>query len=149
MSKYKTLKIAVASIIALIALVLALGYFFVKSIINQRTCEWANIDNIEVHAKVNVPSIEGSDCQYNESTNVKRAKFALSPLDMTAYIAQNKLQSFQEGMPIDEDTFLSFEQDSHEDANLFGKHVSLGGKEAYALLDSATRELWVTIQFED
>ena len=56
----------------------------VVSIANQRTCEWANIDNIEINAKINIPSIIDSDCEYLEAINTKKAYFEFNLADFDA-----------------------------------------------------------------
>ena len=74
-SKYKYVLFGASGLLVLV-LVFVLGLrSLVISIANQRTCEWANIDNIEINAKINIPSIIDSDCVYLESINTKKAYF--------------------------------------------------------------------------
>jgi hypothetical protein len=91
-SKYKYVLFGASGLLVLV-LVAILGLrTLVVSIANQRTCEWANIDNIEINAKINIPSIIDSDCVYLESINTKKAyfEFNLADFDGDHYIEVNK-----------------------------------------------------------
>ena len=68
-TKYKYILLGIVGLL-LMALVLIIGLrTLVMSIANQRTCEWANIDNIELNARIDVPLIIDSDCEYLNGKN--------------------------------------------------------------------------------
>ena len=80
-SKYKYVLFGASGLLVLV-LVFVLGLrSLVISIANQRTCEWANIDNIEINAKINIPSIIDSDSVYLESINTKKEYFEFNLAD--------------------------------------------------------------------
>jgi len=69
----KTLKIIIiplASVIVLCGLCILGIRGFTHLVYSQRSCEWANIDNIELHTHIDIPKIKGCDCEYK-----KRAKY--------------------------------------------------------------------------
>tara|TARA_B110000037_G_scaffold1082_1_gene1186 strand:+ start:4568 stop:4933 length:366 start_codon:yes stop_codon:yes gene_type:complete len=69
-TKYKYILLGIVGLL-LMALVLIIGLrTLVMSIANQRTCEWANIDNIELNARIDVPLIIDSDCEYLETAKI-------------------------------------------------------------------------------
>ena len=102
-----------ASSLLILGLVFILGLrSLVVSIANQRTCEWANIDNIELNAKVDIPSILDSDCEYLDTINTKKAYFRFDPthFDSDYYIEVNQLKSLDsKDTGID---FINFNTDS-------------------------------------
>ena len=48
---------------------------FISTINNQRNCEFANIDNIELNVGINIPSVESSNCNYDDVKNEKSVYF--------------------------------------------------------------------------
>ena len=96
-SKYKFILFGVVGLFILgLAFILGLRTLVI-SIANQRTCEWANIDNIELNAKIDVPSIIDSDCVYLKAINTKKAyfEFNLNDFDADHYIEVNKLKRLE------------------------------------------------------
>jgi hypothetical protein len=148
-SKYKYVLFGASGLLVLV-LVAILGLrTLVVSIANQRTCEWANIDNIEINAKINIPSIIDSNCKYSEAVNTKKAyfKFNLTDFDTDGYIEINKLKRLKsKHIAVD---LLNFNTDSLK----FDMHYykSRKGKKSnsYVLFDKNKGQLWVSIQYLD
>jgi hypothetical protein len=148
-SKYKYVLFGASGLLVLV-LVFVLGLrSLVISIANQRTCEWANIDNIEINAKINIPSIIDSDCVYLKSINTKKAyfEFNLADFDGDRYIEDNKLKKLDSKYP--EIDFINFNTDSLK----FDMHYykSKKGKKSNSsvLFDKTKGVLWVSIQYFD
>ena len=148
-SKYKYVLFGASGLLVL-GLVFLLGLrTFVISIANQRTCEWANIDNIEINAKINIPSIIDSHCVYQESTNTKKAyfEFNLADFDADYYTEVNKLKKLDSKYP--EIDFINFNTDSLKFDMLYYKSRNRKKSNSYVLFDKNNGVLWVSIQYFD
>tara|TARA_B110000967_G_C18777924_1_gene506589 strand:+ start:77 stop:529 length:453 start_codon:yes stop_codon:yes gene_type:complete len=148
-SKYKYILLGIVGLL-LMALVIIIGLrTLVMSIANQRTCEWANIDNIELNARIDVPSIIDSDCEYLEAINTKKAyfEFDLADFDADRYIEVNKLKKLNSKYP--EIDFINFNSDSLKFDMLYYKSRNGKNSNSYALFDKNKGQLWVSIQYTD
>ena len=146
---FKLILIGVSGLLILgIALIFGLKTLVV-SIANQRTCEWANIDNIEINAKINIPSIIDSDCVYLESINTKKAyfEFNLADFDGDHYIEVNKFKNLESKHT--EFDFINFNIDSLTIDMLYYKSKKGKKSNSYALFDKNKGILWVSIQYFD
>jgi hypothetical protein len=130
------------------------GFFglkaFVTAIQDQRTCEWANIDNIELHAHVDIPSVSKSDCDYDKEHKTKRAFFTIdkNKVDLDEYIQTNSLKKLSLTAEPEYDRFLKLRKDSLRSAELYYKNASDRDR-GDVLLDKNTGRLWVTIKYKD
>ena len=148
-SNYKFFVIGIVGLI-IFGLIIIIGLrFLVVSIANQRTCEWANIDNIELNAKIDIPSILDSDCDYLEAINTKKAyfQFDLADFDMDRYIEVNKLKKLNSQYP--EIDFINFNTDSLSVDALYYKSRTGHKSNSYVLFDKNKEQLWVSIQYAD
>src|SRR6478735_12009296 len=82
---------------------------FVNSIRNQRTCEWANIDNIELHAHIDIPKVTAWDCDYQKESNTKRAFFTVdkNSFDVNQYIERYTLKKLSSNSELEYSRFLN------------------------------------------
>ena len=148
-TKYKYILLGIIGLL-LMALMLIIGLrTLVMSIANQRTCEWANIDNIELNAKVDIPSILDSDCEYLDTINTKKAYFRFDPthFDSDYYIEVNQLKSLDtKHTGID---FINFNTDSLSVDALYYKSRTGHKSNSYVLFDKNKEQLWVSIQYAD
>ena len=124
---------------------------FVSSIRNQRTCEWANIDNIELHAHVDIPKVKNWDCDYTKELNTKKAHFTIDErnFDMSRYVQRNNLKKLNSFTELSFDNFLNFSKDSISNSDLYYKNRLKDGESSSVLLDKRTGKLWVTIKYKD
>lgn len=139
------LSLAIAAALAGI-LVLAVSTLS-QQIYNARTCNWANIDNIEMHARIDIPSIEDCDCEYDELFNSKRASFTLSKkVDILQYVNANRLTPIQGELP---QNILAFaDKQFNPGQTLFVREGARGDEERYEVLfDPSTRKLWVYLKY--
>lgn len=147
----KTKKIITLAICFVIA-ILCLGYVgirsFTKNIYNSQSCEWANIDNIEMRAMVDIPKIESSDCEYDTISKTKKVLFLLDKeLDTDAYIIKNKLQKVAETK-----TLSSFNLKPEELANaadFYFREKTTEWESYKILLDSKSGKLWIDLKYLD
>ena len=125
-------------------------FLFVRMIATQRGCEAFNIDNIEMHAKVDVLKIISSDCGYDESTLTKTAFFKVD-LDKLKpnYITVNKFQPLEDFSEIEGFTFIRSEEINENSSNLYIKKHQYKGEKTIALFDETSGNLWVTINYAD
>lgn len=148
-SNYKFISFGILGL-TLIGFVFILGLrSLVVSIANQRTCEWANIDNIELNAKIDIPSIIDSDCEYLESINTKKAyfKFDLTHFDVDHYIKVNKLKKL--GSKYIEKNLINFNTDSVTYDAFYYKSKTGRKSNSYVLFDKSKGQLWTSIEYKD
>lgn len=131
--------------------VVCLGYVgirsFTKNIYNSQNCEWANIDNIEMRAMVDVPKIESSECNYDTLSKTKKVLFILDKeLNVEEYITKNKLQKLNETEKV-----TSFHLKSEEiNTETFYFREKTTEWESYKIvLDSKSRKLWIELKYLD
>jgi len=145
-TKILLLSLAIATVIGL------MGFAGIQTLTQQiydaRSCEWANIDNIEMHARIDIPETESCQCEYDEATHEKKAAFSLAAdLDVEAYARKNNLKPIAGDLPKHVATYagigtseqdLFVRQDSYQD----GEHCEL-------LFDPSSRKLWVYLKYLD
>lgn len=143
MGSRRVIWIAIAAAVAFICIGFIGVRTFVQAVYDGRDCDWANIDNIEMHARVDIPEIENCDCSYTVSDNVKRAVFTIDQnQDLEEYVRSQKLRAMptqadqpSAGQGFDKNR-IYIREDSHEDSR-------------YRLaLDPASRKLWVQITYK-
>jgi hypothetical protein len=148
-SNYTFFVIGIAGLI-IFGLIIIFGLrLLVVSIANQRTCEWANIDNIELNAKIDIPSILDSECDYLKAINTKKAyfQFDLADFDMDRYIEVNKLKKLNSQYP--EIDFINFNSDSLSVGAIYYKLRTGDNSNSYVLFDQNKGQLWVSVQYAD
>jgi len=153
----KTAKISAITLTTVIVLG-GLGYFglnqLARTIYNQRTCEWANIDNIEMHAQVDIPEIVAYYCRYEEETNTKKARFDIDKVnvDMDRYIEFNNFNKLKTSIDISFEELLQIESNPTDLVNSSDLYYTKGfydGETWQTLLDSSTGKLWVTVKYKN
>ncbi|TAJ11647.1 hypothetical protein DMA11_16110 [Marinilabiliaceae bacterium JC017] len=152
MKKKLRVVLIVLGVILSLGLIVIFGLrAFAGSIRNQRTCEWANIDNIELHAHVDIPDITDSDCCYDAETNTKKAFFVLNKneLDVDRYIEFNELNKVDSTTEVEFNKFLNLDDDSKASTSLYYRKNSFKGESTFVLFDLMTSRLWVTIEYAD
>jgi len=147
-------KVAIIALVSLftVCVFTFLGFTaFVSSIRNQRTCEWANIDNIELHAHIDVPKVTKWDCNYDKANNIKKAAFTIdrNNFNLNEYIQTYNLKKLNSATELKYDRFLNLEKESLTSSDLYYKKNPLGGERYDVLLDKKTGRLWVTIKYND
>lgn len=145
----KFLLISVSIISFLILLGISSLILFAKVASNQRTCKWANIDNVELHASINIPEVIKSECDYNEESNTKKAYFAfdVNKIKIEKYIENNqliKLDSTSNGMLI---KLLNFPSKPKNHSLMYYKTTYFNGETTYSLVDFISGEIWVCIEY--
>lgn len=147
----KIIIIAAGSIVTLGLLALFGFGAFVNSIRSERTCEWANIDNVELHAHIDVPKVTESDCDYEQEKNTKRAFFVIDRNNFNAerYIQLNELKKLHSTSELESGRFINLETSSLISSDLYHKQSSSNGESYDVLFDKTAATLWVTIKYRD
>lgn len=136
---------------------LSLAFFgfktFITSIYNQRDCEFANIDNIEVNVGIDIPSIESTICNYDEIKNQKSVYFKLDKkVNIQDYCKSNTFKILQ---PSDFNKFknLDFVGNNNpfndKTKNYYFKSENRRSNSYNAILNVDTNELWIVISFKN
>jgi hypothetical protein len=153
----KTVKVLIITVTS-VAILGALGFSglrkFTHSIYQQRTCEWANIDNIEMHAEIDIPKIVTCDCEYKKDLNTKMARFDIDKknVDMARYLERNNFKKLAAMTGITSADFLKIENpptDLSSTSDLYYTKGTYQGETWQTLLDNATGRLWVTIKYKN
>ena len=95
----KGIKVSLIVVTVLLVLVGVLGlamYGLARKINKERSCDWGNIDNIEMYADINIPKVAASNCVYIKEEHVKITCFDLdtSRVDVDRYLKRNPLTPF-------------------------------------------------------
>ena len=152
MINIKTIFIALA-LTVLICLGVLVGFkMFTHSIFKQRTCDWANIDNIELHTQIDIPDIITYACNYKRELNTKMTRFDLdlTKLDLTNYIHQNNFKRLTKPTEFILEKFLNMNNNADEflsNSNLYYTYGSSHQEYWQALLDNVAGKLWVIIEY--
>ncbi|MBC7885520.1 MAG: hypothetical protein H7X99_08595 [Saprospiraceae bacterium] len=148
---------AIAITLTSVTILAGLGFLgflkFTRSIHQQRSCEWANIDNIELHTGIDIPKILTSDCEYNKKLNTKTASFSIDTgnVDISKYILRNKFNKIQAMTGFGLEELLKNEHIAglKSTSGLYYAKGSSLGETWQSILENPTGKLWVTIKFKD
>jgi len=146
----KTKKIITLALCFVVA-ILCLGYVgirsFTKNIYNSQSCEWANIDNIEMRAMVDVPKIESSECEYDTISKTKKVVFTLDKeLNVEEYISKNNLQKLAS---TEKWSSLNLKPEEINTQTFYIREKTTQWESYEILLDSKSRKLWINLKYLD
>ena len=148
--KLKTIGYIFAIITVFGAMAFGALYLLVNGIKSQRDCEWANIDNVEFHAHVNIPYIHDANCNFDSETNTKFAYFAVDKekVNPEEYIAANHLEKVDPESLTYSD-FLDHDRKGMIAGELYQKNCDDLDAKAKVVFDKISGGLWVTINYAD
>ena len=126
---------------------------FILTINNQRNCEFANIDNIEINVGINIPSVESSNCNYDEVKNEKSVYFKFDKdVNINEYCSLNKFSKLKTSNLED---YLDLNYTGNNNPfkkgidNFYSKSEARYSNNYHAILNAKTKELWIVISFKD
>ena len=126
---------------------------FIASIYNQRDCEFANIDNIEVNIGIDIPSIESTTCNYDEIKNQKSVYFKLDKeVNIQDYYTSNHFKNVQSSdlVKFKDLDFVGNKHPFNDGFNNYYYKSEMRRSNSYhAILNVDTKELWIVISFKD
>ena len=136
---------------------LSLAFFgfktFVTSIYNQRDCEFANIDNIEVNVGIDIPSIENTSCNYDEFKNQKSVYFKFDKeVNIQDYYTSNHFKNleYSDLVKFKNLDFVGNKRPFNDGLNNYYYKSEMRRSNSYhAILNFDTKELWIVISFKD
>ena len=126
---------------------------FISTINNQRDCEFANIDNIEMNVGINIPSIESSNCNYDDVKKEKSVYFKFDKdVNIHEYCNSNKFSKLQTAN-FEDYLDLNYVGNSYPlkegKDNFYFKKETRYSNNYHAILNVDTKELWIVISFKD
>lgn len=138
---------------SIVIAVISIGYLGMKTlttgVYQSRSCDWANIDNIESRTMINIPSIADCECSYSEKSDCKLAVFTLDldTEDILNYVALNGFEPVDKPAP--ELIAALGNNFKHEPgAKLYRKSGNRPKEESFEmLLDPQTKKLFVSLQY--
>lgn len=126
---------------------------FVTSIKDNRGCEFANIDNIEINVGIDIPKIERSECHYDSVLKVKSVYFKLQELNNQEYIAKNELTKLDDLDDLEPESiqyFLGDIKSINENPNsIYIKTGKRKNNTHFAVYNALTNELWAVVHFKN
>lgn len=148
MSTKKLLLLTIAIIVAIICLGFLGVRTFAQKVVNNRDCEWANIDHIEMRARVNIPPVSYVDCDYDKASKRKTTVFTLnkSLFDVEEYSLEHGFKRI-DAAP---ENFGDFDKEgiAHAAASdLFYREGQTETNSYKMLLDTKNGKLWVDLQY--
>lgn len=151
----KPLKIILIVLLA-IGLLFTGAYFgirnYTQSIYHQRSCEWSSIDNVEMHAEVDIPEVISNQCRYVPEENTKMTRFVIDPkkVNLDEYIPKNNLKKSAAPDSLTINELLKEPgdlKDLQQSPDLYIREGSYKGETWIVILDKKTGKLWVTIKY--
>lgn len=149
------LKLNLLSKILLLFIIFSGSFYFgfkilTHSIYNQKTCEWANVDNIEMHTSINIPKIKTCDCKYIENQNSKIATFEINSKQILSdnYIIKNNFKKWEPNNTIKFDINLKLKSNFDRIKNDSEIYYNTGAtKNEYwqSILDLTSGNLYIII----
>jgi len=126
---------------------------FLGRVYESRDCEWANIDHVEMHVKMNIPSIEYAECDYNpvEQTRLVKFQFAIDSESLNNYTEKNKLNQLAKNTQLDFNQYLQpnvLLAEHQLEGALYSKKGESENAKWSALYDNELSSLWVRIDYK-
>lgn len=149
----KTIVTVLFALISIIALLFFGFKTFVTSIKDNRGCEFANIDNIEINVGVDIPKIESSECYYDSVQKVKTVYFKFQKLENKEYIAENKFEKLEDLVDLEPESLQYFLADvssiSENPNSIYIKSGVKNNNTHFAVYNALTNEFWAVVHFKN
>jgi len=148
----KRIALLVVSIIAALG---CLGFMglktFCEKIFDSRDCEWANIDNIEMHARIDIPATTDCHCEYNEITATKKAVFSLEKGKLPEdYAVKNKLTKTEaDAIAMADFNFENKRAILPAGESLYYREGKTSREDYKIIYDPKAGKIWVNLKFLD
>lgn len=144
-------------VIAIVAAIGCLGFMgvraFCEKVYASRDCEWANIDNIEMHARIDIPATTDCDCEYDKNEAAKKVVFTLDKdaFDMTEYVRKHRFAKMEPDKPLHQSFGFAKDLAVNDKSKLYyrSNEESLKpDRDVYRMvLDPETGKMWVYLQY--
>jgi hypothetical protein len=143
--------LAIATVVGLSFLGLRM---LTRRIVESRDCEWANIDHIELLAKMDIPSVIDSHCDYDAVKHVRQSVFTLDTSDfvMSDYIAGNhfiKLTSADGEFPKMDIGYFDDTSAYENPKALYWRKSDEKDASYFILLNAESGKLWVNLHYSE
>lgn len=149
----KKLTILVIIVVAFFGFIIFGFKLLVTSIRNERGCEFANIDNIEINVGVDIPKIDSSLCDYDKALNIKSVYFKFKEQNSQEYISTYKFKKVKNIDDLEKDNLKYFLGDfSNLYENIEALYIKKGDKmnnSYFTVYNAKTNEFWAVVYFKD
>ncbi|WP_320815547.1 hypothetical protein [Flavobacterium sp.] len=149
----KTIVTVLLILISIITLLFFGLKTFVTSIKDNRGCEFANIDNVEINVGVDIPKIESSECYYDSIQKVKSVYFKFQKLDTQEYVLNNELTKLEDILDLEPESMQYFLADvssiSENPNSIYIKSGNRKNNTHFAVYNALTNEFWAVVHFKD
>lgn len=142
-------------VVSIIAALGCLGFMGVKAfcekVFASRDCEWANIDNIEMHARIDIPATTDCECQYDNLTNTKKAVFSLEKDNLPDdYVLKNKLaKTDANAIAVADFDFEKNPARFKASRSLYYREGKTSREDYKIIYDKDAGKIWVKLKFLD
>ncbi len=148
----KVILLVVLVIIAMVCVGFAGMYTFTKAVYNEKGCDWANIDHIEMRTGSDIPPTIARNCDYNSVSNTRTARFELdmNQLDVISFVKNNGYQKLQSNQQMSVSDFIKGDFTDAElgKLQLYFRSDNRQDHSYRMLFDAASGELLVAIQYK-
>ncbi len=128
-----------------------LGYkTLLRSIYQSHSCEWANIDNIELRTLMDIPATSGCDCVYDETADTKTVIFNLDleAADIIRYATTNGFKAVDTPEEIEFSALETRGNLNFASAKLWQKNGLRENEESFRmLLDPESKQLFISLKY--
>jgi hypothetical protein len=122
----------------------------------SNSCELYNIDNVELRAHIDIPSIETEDCSCKldktENTKINYFKIRTSAVNMNRYVERNSFMSVNE-INMDLSVFDKFSKIPEITSDNMQNYYYNSGQDQrtdwLTVLNKASGDLWVYMKYKD
>jgi hypothetical protein len=145
-------------IVAIVAALGCLGFMGVRAfgtkVYQSRDCDFANIDNIEMHARIDIPDIKDCDCRYDARLLAKKVTFTLDTgaVDLDDYIKSNRFKKFEENQSLHQSLAFATDLAQSDRTQLFYRSNESShkpGRDLYRMvINPETGKMWVYLQYD-
>jgi hypothetical protein len=142
-------------IVAIVAAFGCLGYMgvnaFCDKVYKSRDCEFANTENIEMHARIDIPSTTDCACEYDNKTRTKRAVFDLEKESLPEdYIVKNKfIKTDVSAIVITDFGFEKNRTHFFTSKSLYYREGKTTSDDYKIIFDKDAGKIWVNLKYLD
>ncbi|HEY0046769.1 MAG TPA: hypothetical protein VGB44_08665 [Flavobacterium sp.] len=145
--------LVITILIAFVCVSFAGVYTFTQAAYNEKGCDWANIDHIELRTASGIPRTTSCKCSYSTSTSIKTSTFMLNSktLDVSAFIEDNNYKLYTKDSDMKIEDLIANEPNRASIAKkktLYFRSDETEDDSYRMLFDAEAGKLWVSIHYK-
>ncbi|MGB3947049.1 MAG: hypothetical protein WBM13_03625 [Bacteroidia bacterium] len=150
----KVTRTIVITSLSIVILLVGGIYIFTKFVYNNKSCDFMNIDNIELRANINIPSVTNCSCNYDKRKDEKNIVFDIDTtiVDLSNYVSTWIFKKIDLRKFTSFDDFLILEHnrnDSNVESDFYFRQGSYKGNVYKMLLNRKSGRLWIFLKYAD